>query len=74
MLIIKKVQIELPDYIEQMMKELSDALNWKDREIIMRSIERLYKDFVDVGKDPVRIFHVYRKDGFSDFHSLAASS
>lgn len=74
MFIIKKVQIELPDYIDKMMKELSDSLNWKDREIIMRSVERLYKDFVDAGKDPVRIFHVYRKDGFSDFPYHTAGS
>lgn len=71
---MKKLQIDLPEYLVKMMKELNEALDWKEREIVIRSVERLYKDFIDSGKDPMRIFHVYRKDGFSDFHSYLAGS
>lgn len=71
---MKKLQIDLPEYLVKMMKELNEALDWKEREIVIRSVERLYKDFIDSDKDPIRIFHVYRKDGFSDFHSHADSS
>jgi hypothetical protein len=59
---MKRIQIDLPDYIVQMIKELNYSLDWKEREIIIRAIEQMYKDFCAVGKDPLRIFHVYRKD------------
>ena len=48
---MKRVQVDIPDYVEKMMKEISSATTWKDREIICRAIEKMYIDYVDHERD-----------------------
>ena len=72
---MKRVQIDIPPYVEKMMKEISDATTWKDKELICRAIEKMYIDFVDHERDVLRLTKVYRNIECDEtglfFHSRA---
>lgn len=57
---MKRVQIDIPPYIEKMMKEIFDATTWKDKELICRAVEKMYIDFVEHDRDVLRLTKVYR--------------
>ena len=57
---MKRLQIDLPDYIMKMVDEICSSTDWKEKELVIRSIEIMYRDFVEVQKDPVRLIRVYR--------------
>lgn len=61
---MKRIQIDLPDYIMKMVDEICSSTDWKEKELIIRSIERMYRDYVEVQKDPVRLIRVYRNIEF----------
>lgn len=65
---MKRLQIDLPDYICQILSEINLKSDWKEKEIVIRAIEHLYRDFILCGSDIVRLTKVYRKiDSDKDF-------
>lgn len=65
---MKRLQIDLPDYICQMLSEINQKSDWKEKEIVIRAIEHLYRHFILCGSDIVRLTKVYRKiDSDKDF-------
>lgn len=58
---MKRLQIDLPDYIVQAMQEIQSKSDWKDKDIVIRAIENLYRDFIAVDGDILRLTEVYRK-------------
>lgn len=58
---MKRLQIDLPDYIVQAMQEIQSKSDWKDKDIVIRAIENLYRDFIAVDGDILRLMEVYRK-------------
>lgn len=73
---MKRLQIDLPDYIVKAMQEIQSKSDWKEKDIVIRAIENLYRDFIAVGGDILRLTEVYRKISCDDtfayyyFHTL----